>query len=462
MNIEEKNKRREEFECVLQQDESKVTEWLRQQHDSVLTDLIKGTWTGWQSNKGFDKPIQPTKKVQQLAKKVYKNRGVAANAIRLVLAQMYQHPRACTHEQWSIIPCRTDNGTIGVINIASGTAFDCAIQCPPEAEDLGLVEKVYSGANVNEGTVSFDGKVVQAEGAAVVNDQIIHPTMPPNWQQIALPTWRGYKGDGRSLVPEELYRNNPVRPRLVAYGLMTCYGKPGLPRRYLSDCRQTVDEKKYPWLLNNFEHNDPSWWALTPEQQEKCERLMNEWFDDAESNLLNKLSEEELQIEPHQYPNQKLTGWRREWTEEQHQENAIASNRGKHAATATEKVLKNCNAFWLCGMELQNGFWEGQSCIGLRRVDNLRKKLAVIVDHRLIPVCKSLQWMLSFPDKSRYHQMGPHQRMYDCILASAAENICKTLLHECRSVDDVITDMAQIHISDGPVFLTENQHGPDQ
>lgn len=449
----ERKNRREEVQRILRSDNQTVTEWLRKQNDSVLQDLIAGEWTGWQGNKSFDRPITTTQKVRRLAKRVDANRSEAASTIRLVLARMYQHPNAATFSCWSVIPCLTDDGNLGVLNIASGTAWDSTVPAPEGTEDLGLVEEVYAAANGNAGTVRFDGEVVQTEGTAVEDGEILRPQMPPGWKQIALPTWRGYKGDGRDLVPEEVYKENPLRPKLVAYGLQTCYGRRGDPKRYLSfqpDYEGTCD-----WLCKKFERNDPSWWVLTPEEKEKCERLMNEWFDFAERNLDAQLTEEEKLITPHQFPNQKLPYWRKDWTAEESQEHSIASNRGNHAAKAVDKYLQQSNAYWLCGMMLRDGsYWNGGYAIGRRRCDVLRKRLAVIVDHRLIPVCESLRWMLSFPDPDRYYQMGPHQKAYDHALSAAASSICRSLMHECREVQAVINEMAEIHLADGPVFVS--------
>jgi len=164
---------------------------------------------------------------------VFEGRTRAAAQIRLALARVYARGDMATHSQWHVVPGLTEKGTIGILNIADGTAWDTHVEADPGVHDLGLEGAVYGAANGFAGTVAFDGVVVQQDGVAAGTTL----KMPVGWQQIALPTWRGYKGTSpyRSVPAEEYKPEAWIKPTLVAAGLMTCYGRPGKLRATLAD-----------------------------------------------------------------------------------------------------------------------------------------------------------------------------------------------------------------------------------
>ena len=189
-----------------------------------------------------------------IAKQVLLGRGLAAQQLRLVLACTYAKDGACTHAWWSVIPCLTTTGTIGILDIAAGTAWDTGVMAHKGVHDLGLVGEVYAAANGIAGDCYIDNKLVQRDGTSVVDGQVVPPKMPPGWQQIGLPTWRGYDPNANRYtnVPEGLFRPELwIRPTLVASGLMTCYGTPGTNNgEWLKECHGW--ESAYPWGI-------PSW-----------------------------------------------------------------------------------------------------------------------------------------------------------------------------------------------------------
>jgi hypothetical protein len=185
-----------------------------------------------------------------VAKQVLTARGRAAQQIRLVLARVYGKDGMATFSTWSIVPCLTDKGTIGILNIANGTAWETGIEADPGVFELGLVGDVYAAANGISGDCYIDNKLVQRNGTAVIDGKIVTPRMPIGWRQIGLPTWRGYEPEANHYtnVPEQLFRPEYwIRPVLVAAELMTCYGRVGdldegsfLTRTYGWD-------SKFPW-----------------------------------------------------------------------------------------------------------------------------------------------------------------------------------------------------------------------
>lgn len=190
-----------------------------------------------------------------MAQQVLAGRERAATQIRLVLARVYGVDGMATAGHWHVLPCLTPEGTLGVVDISRGTAWDTGVEADPGVEDLGLADHVYAAANMPDGggPAAFDGEVVQAQGTAVVDGRIVPPSMPDGWKQILLPTWHGYRGDGRSKVPVELYKPETwIRPKLAAAGLMTCYGRPGKPEdgRYLTSAL---------WHESAWPHGVPEW-----------------------------------------------------------------------------------------------------------------------------------------------------------------------------------------------------------
>lgn len=159
----------------------------------------------------------------------------AATNIRLALARVYGRDGMSTAHAWHVLPCLTPGGTLGVLDIAAGTAWETGVAAAEDAETLGTSNAVYAAASMApgaDGTVRIDRVPVQHDGTAVVDGEVVPPSMPEGWRQILLPTWRGYEGDGHARVPVALYRpENWIEPRRVAAGLMTCYGKPGDPER---------------------------------------------------------------------------------------------------------------------------------------------------------------------------------------------------------------------------------------
>lgn len=243
------------------------------------------------------------------AKAVYANRGTAANFIRIVLARTYARNDMCTFFQWSVVPCITPERTLGFLDTARGTAFDSQQLLPPECDDLGYGEpdKAYGGANnpggetyIYEGTVdggplaTVDNKggksaMIVSHVPLKVGDNLKDvtpkpPTMPPGWRQIVLPTWRGYNGDGHHTVPKEFFADPKtwIKPKLVAFGLRTCYGTRGKPRRCLTDTagwhvdRGEHSPNNWPhgvpdWINKEFEPTDPEWWPWTDESRALAE-----------------------------------------------------------------------------------------------------------------------------------------------------------------------------------------------
>lgn len=182
-------------------------------------------------------------------------RAKAATFIRIALARTYGRGDMCTSEQWHVVPCLTDTGTLGILDIAHGTAWDTGLEAPPEVVDLGVEGFVYAGANnaaagLTVKTTDHDGQTKSFTPA---------PKAPEGWQQILLPTWRGWDPNGRQYThtPPELFTPDQwVEPKLVANELMTCYGEPGRPRTYLTDTAGW--DKSWPhglpsWVISGFE-----------------------------------------------------------------------------------------------------------------------------------------------------------------------------------------------------------------
>lgn len=184
------------------------------------------------------------------AAEILRGRGEAARAIRLTLARMFGRQGIATHSQWHILPCVTSTGTIGVVDVARGIAWDSGVQAPATVADLGLEAEVYAAANGVGGDVRIDGELVQRDGATPGKP----PKMPDGWQQIALPTWRGYTpGAGYDEVPVSEYKpGEQIRPALSAWGLTTCYGTPGAEPANAPDGAPALCETHghgylYPW-----------------------------------------------------------------------------------------------------------------------------------------------------------------------------------------------------------------------
>ena len=406
---DEKRERREAVEQIFSQDDETILAWLRSKSDSVLADLIRGEWSGWQGNRGFDRPVRPPEHVKKMAEEVDARREAAATQIHVALSRAYQKPRLCTMNSWWVLPCRTDKGTIGIVDIAKGIAWDLAVPCPAEAEDLGLSEEVYAGYSP-EGTVVMDGKVVQVDGIHVEGNQLIRPTMPPGWLQIALPSWRGYKGPGHGpscVVPEKIYTSDVTPPKLRAYGLRTCYGYAGAPCRYLDSGRKDLsDAIPFPWLSREIEHTDPRWWDISREEEDRYLELVIDWTKGLLHYLHQHSTEEER--EP---GNQRIL---------------------YYVSDAVRQVLTKIGAckLWTCRR------WRPAQVCGERLVDQLQYELIQVVTKRMQPVREAINWM---PDYER-----------DVVLKTAAIEMARSLLRVPRTYHEVLDDMAQIHVEDGP------------
>lgn len=171
----------------------------------------------------------------EVATAVLAGRERAERQIRLTLARTYGRDGLATSSRWEVLPCLTDAGTLGIIDIAKGTAWDTGVVADSGVHDLGVDSEVYGAANGGQGDVRLEGKVVQSNGATPGAPL----RMPAGWRQIALPTWR------RGAVRTTDYKPDTwIRPRLVEAGLMTCYGQSG-------DCRVLHDthgwDAQWPW-----------------------------------------------------------------------------------------------------------------------------------------------------------------------------------------------------------------------
>lgn len=250
---------------------------------------------------------------QKEAKVILANRTKAASFIRLVLARAYMQNTKATFHQWSIIPCRTNEGNVGFLDIANGTAWDSTVVCIPEVDDLGYGDEdaAYAGANniaasakIFTGEAQVDKlKTVDHSGKREVfivsvgdenypdlkDETPLPPSMPKGWRQICLPTWRGYEGDGHCLVPESLFTfEQLVRPKLVQHGLKTCYGTRGRPLRVLNDYVRnwpTGTTSLPDWLTYDSEPTDPSWWPFREGQKPKVIEAVWNWYRQAAEQL---------------------------------------------------------------------------------------------------------------------------------------------------------------------------------
>jgi hypothetical protein len=184
-----------------------------------------------------------------IAKDVLARRARGASLVRVVLARMYGDPHQASAEKgWNIVPHVTDRDTIGVVNVADGTAWDSMVPADGDVLALGLDDQhTPDGNHPSLGLpVYIDGELVQEHGQAP--DAPI--TGPKDWKRIGLPTFRGFNGgNGSALVPpSEFTAEQQIRPRLRAVGLMTCYGELGLPRTMLDDAAGHGGPGLPPWI----------------------------------------------------------------------------------------------------------------------------------------------------------------------------------------------------------------------
>jgi hypothetical protein len=220
--------------------------------------------------------LRPLAETDEQAAGVLAGRQVAADQLRLVAARAYGlDGNISTPRAWSRLPYLTDVGAVGIVDIAQGMAWDTGVTAVAEVADLGLHDpgKAYAAAAMAPGaaaaTVRFDGVPVQHAGTAVVDGQVIPPSAPAGWRQILL----GFQGYGGSLndltVPTAMFAPATwIRPRLVAAGLMTCYGTPGeaVPEPGEDeDGRPNLAPDGQPWLYlayggeSAWPHGLPAW-----------------------------------------------------------------------------------------------------------------------------------------------------------------------------------------------------------
>jgi hypothetical protein len=128
------------------------------------------------------------------------------------------------------VPCLTATGTLGIVDIEEGIAWDTGVVADAGVADLGLAPLVHQISKTRGGS-----------GAAAA-------TMPAGWQQIQLPPWRGFvPGPRYKEAPSELYRpEHWIRPRLVQTGLQTCYGRVGSGTGEFLDDSCGWDSR-FPW-----------------------------------------------------------------------------------------------------------------------------------------------------------------------------------------------------------------------
>ncbi|MGZ7305245.1 hypothetical protein ACXWQT_09480, partial [Streptococcus pyogenes] len=71
-------------------------------------------------------------------------------------------------------------------------------------------------------------------------------------------------------------------PKLACFGLRTCYGEAGKPRRALTDTAGW-DATNWPgglpeWIVSGFEETDPVWWPFTDDQRVRVRTMAKVWL----------------------------------------------------------------------------------------------------------------------------------------------------------------------------------------
>lgn len=197
------------------------------------------------------------------AQEVLDLRTKAAAAIRLGLARVYGRGDMATFSRWSVVPCLTPEGTLGILDVARGTAWATDWPLDEEAcRALGLeravearVNNAAAGARVTVGeagppAATPDGpRAVTAMTVDVTRHAEPRPSMPEGWRQVTLYTWRGHEGVSpyRPTPPSCFRPETWIRPRLAAAGLMTCYGRPGDESDGEQLCRTHGWDSQWPW-----------------------------------------------------------------------------------------------------------------------------------------------------------------------------------------------------------------------
>lgn len=213
-----------------------------------------------------------------MAQVVLDARTRGAAFLRAILARAYGHTKAATAQGWHIVPHATAIGTIGVVNVADGTAWDLGVRMTEDVDALGLDDSHTPDANHPSlaGDVRFEGELVQRQGetpGAPIR-------APEGWMRIGLTTWRGFPVPEKEYVPEETW----IRPQLVAFGLTTCYGHPGRPRRMFGDAAGHGGRR--PWIHPQHESTDPSWWPMDEAHRVQIRRMAIDWLDSLIGHLM--------------------------------------------------------------------------------------------------------------------------------------------------------------------------------
>lgn len=183
------------------------------------------------------------------ARAVLDARTRAARHVTLTLARMCGSP----DRPWHLVPHVTGDDTIGLVDVARGVAWASAVPAGPDVAAFGPLDGIYAAAGMPpgaDGTVHIDGEPVQHAGSAAVGGEVVPPTAPDGWAQIAVPTWRGWDDSQGRMVPvpsREFPPDSWTRPEPVATGLMTCYGRPG------------DDSGDWVQALGPFPHGAPDW-----------------------------------------------------------------------------------------------------------------------------------------------------------------------------------------------------------
>lgn len=420
----------------------------------------------------------------RLAAEVLEARTKAAAVIRDTLARVYARGDKATFSQWGCVPCLTETGNIGVLDICDGTAWDTTVPCPPEAEDLGLSGAAIAGANnpaAGASVYEVDGPVEKLETVdrrGPTKSMLVTleprpglqgftpaPKMPPGWRQIELPTWRGHEGTSPYRpTPKECYTPDKwVRPRQVAFGLMTCYGKPGKPRRTLDDTAAWhVD--RWPvglpdWVTPGFEQVDPRWWPLSPEQETEVIRLADEWLAGVCKRLAAHLPNaadvvaaldagDDVYRLANRYPDQAERYDYR--VPEEVFNHGVQYSRAEAAREAAGKAAEEFGVrrAYRCRER-------PDAVIGLRLIDYFHGILTRTLYRRLEPVAEALRWMLSVPGPNSSN-LGPHRPHFEAALKAAALEaarvLCDGLEQESRKL--VEEDMVAVLYANGPVYFT--------
>lgn len=402
------------------------------------------------------------------AKAVLDARTEGAARVRLVLARMYGDPHRASATRWNIVPHVTDRGTIGVVDVATGTAWDSGVEAGPEVAALGLDD-----AHTPEGNnpalaapVRFDGKLVQSRGE--IPERAI--TAPAGWRRIGLPTWRGYYD--RGLVPEELYtpRETWLRPKLRAFGLVTCYGDRRKPRRTLGDA--AGHGARRPWITPGFELADSSWWPMTDEQRAQIRDFGREWLDSVIERMfaLAGLSEDHPALQawrksydPHPAINRDsrivatLRELRKPWQSNAYSPEALLDMvLTEHlSASATWLVLGDTYIARAAYLTFEIN---PETAIGGRRIDIIAALLRLALWNRLLPVARHLA-------EHVYNPLLENDRPTDGVTSlrealtslarQAGQHLLREIAREAREMEQRVVERYYELIGPDPVYVDQ-------